>query len=179
MSSIASSIVGEDALLSGAVWVISPKSYPASMQALDVLGEHVDLEVDLVARLERAERRHFERVRDQRDLERVVVERGDGERDAVDGDRALLDAVAQDLRGRPRPSTTPSPSDSTADAADAVDVALDEVAAERLARAQRGLEVDLVPGGEPAEGRAVSVSATAVNESRPSDDRRSPSGRRR
>ena len=38
-------------------------------EPLDVLGEHVDLEVDRVARAERAERRHLERVRDERDGE--------------------------------------------------------------------------------------------------------------
>ena len=44
-------------------------------QALDVLGEDVDLDVHLVARAERAERRHRARVRDERDRERVVGER--------------------------------------------------------------------------------------------------------
>ena len=61
-----------------------------------MLREDVGFEVDLVARRERAQCRHLERVRDQRDLEPVVVERRDRERDAVDGDRALLDAVAED-----------------------------------------------------------------------------------
>jgi SAM-dependent methyltransferase len=94
---------------------------PSGHEALDVLREHVDLEVHRVARRERAERRHLERVRDERDLERVVVQRGDRERDAVERDRALLDAVAEDLlrrldgesrspsneRTRPTPSTWP------------------------------------------------------------------------
>ena len=44
---------------------------------------------------------------------------------------------------------TPSPSGSTdGDAADAVDVALHLVAAERIAGAQRGLDVD-APGERP------------------------------
>ena len=92
----------------------SPCSDRSPGEPLDVLGEHVDLEVDLVAGRERAERRHRERVRDERDREAVVVERGDRQRDAVDGDRALLDAVAEDaLRARrPRPAL-PSPSGST------------------------------------------------------------------
>ena len=98
----------------------------------------------------------LERVRDERDLDAVVVERGDGERDAVDRDRALLDAVAAGAR---RASSSrrraPSPSGSSADdPTAAVDVALDEVPAERLARAQRRLEVDLGAGRETAERRA-------------------------
>ncbi len=42
-------------------------------QALDVLGEHVDLEVHHVAVGERAERRRSKRVRNQRDGERVAA----------------------------------------------------------------------------------------------------------
>ena len=135
---------------------------------LDVLGEHVDLEIDLVAGLDGPERGHFERVRDERDRERVVVERGDRERDAVDRDRALLDAVAEDLRARrpstpdssvarpsairPTPSTCPwtkwPPSGSPA-----------RVAVSRLTSSL---------GREPAEGRAARASpATAVTEKRP------------
>ena len=104
-------------------------------QPLDVLGEHVDLEVHLAAGLEVAERRLGERVRDQRDGEAVAVERRDRQRDALDRDRALLDAVAQQLGQAPRRRTrTPSPSGSTARTrADAVDVALHVVAA-RAAR---------------------------------------------
>src|SRR3954452_14297920 len=70
-------------------------------QAFDVLGEHVDFEVDGIARLLGAERGDGERVGDDGDVERagLVVEGGDGEADAVDGDRALLDDVAQHRRG--------------------------------------------------------------------------------
>ena len=45
--------------------------YPARDQAFDVLAEHVHLEVQLVALGDRAERRVLERVRDQRDAERL------------------------------------------------------------------------------------------------------------
>ena len=69
-------------------------------QALDVLREHVDLEVDALAGHEAAERRLGQRVRDQRHAERVVVQLGDRQRDALDGDRALLDAVAERVGGR-------------------------------------------------------------------------------
>jgi hypothetical protein len=61
--------------------------------ALDVLGEDVHLQIDLVERGERPQRRHAERVRDERDGEACLVQRGDRERDSVDGDRPLLDAV--------------------------------------------------------------------------------------
>ena len=86
-------------------------------QPLDVLREDVDLEVDRVAGLERAERRRLERVRDERDGEAFVVGRRDGERRPVDGDRALLDAVAGYLRrsveprrARARSRRLPTPS---------------------------------------------------------------------
>src|SRR5690349_13164698 len=74
-------------------------------QAFDVLGEHVDFEVDGVARLLGAERGDGEGVRDDRDVEgggallRAVVEGGDGEADPVDGDRALLDDVPEHRGG--------------------------------------------------------------------------------
>ena len=50
--------------------------------------------------LRAAERRLLQRVRDERDLEGAVAERGDRQRDATDRDRALLDAVAEELRRR-------------------------------------------------------------------------------
>ena len=106
-------------------------------QALDVLGEHVHLEVDLrCPGSSSREGRLGERVRDQRDAEAVVVELRDGERDALDRDRALLDAVAERARRAPRrsragPLPRPRP---TATRADAVDVALDDVPAERARR---------------------------------------------
>ena len=76
---------------------------PRLEQALDVLREDVDLEVDALARAtRRRERRLGERVRDQRDAECIVVQLRDRQRDALDRDRALLDAVAERSRGRPR-----------------------------------------------------------------------------
>src|ERR671935_1927099 len=63
-------------------------------EALDVLREQVDLQVDGVAAAERAERRLGERVRDDRDGESGVVELYDRQRDAFDGHGALLDEVA-------------------------------------------------------------------------------------
>jgi hypothetical protein len=69
------------------------------------------------------------------------VERRNRERDAVDGDRALLDAVAEDLRrrldGQPFALEPAHP-------ADAVHVALEVVPAQRVACHERRLEVDRV-----------------------------------
>ena len=64
------------------------------------------------------ERRDRRGVGDDGDAEGVVVEIEDGEADAVDGDRALLDAVAHELasacgRGGRGPARTTSPTAST------------------------------------------------------------------
>ena len=100
-----------------------------------------------------------ERVRDQRDGEAGVVERRDGERRAVDGDRALLDAVAEHVRRRVEPDPAPVALRlDRADAADAVDVALHDVAAERLARPERRLDVHRGARLEPTERGAAQAS---------------------
>ena len=81
-----------------------------------------------------------------------VVERRDGEARPLDGDRALLDGVAEDLRRRVDPdAATVALVLDAADDADAVDVPLDVVAAERLARTERRLDVDARARGEAAE----------------------------
>ena len=71
----------------------------------------------------------------------------DGEADAVDGDRALLDDVAQQL-GRHADLQVGRRVD---DLADGVDVALHEVAAEAVLEADRPLEVDRVARRQVAE----------------------------
>ena len=70
-----------------------------------------------------------------------VVEGGDGEAHALDRDRALLDHVAEEL-GRRSTQRRALALVLAHARADAVDVALDVVAAERLAGAERRLEVD-------------------------------------
>src|SRR4029453_18581598 len=109
-------------------------------QSFYVLGDDVDLEIDGVAGLESPQRRHLERVRDESDSEGLVGELGHGESDAVNRDRPLFDAVAQDLLwgfdGQPAVLLR-------AHAAHAVHVALDVMAAERLAPLDRPLAVDL------------------------------------
>ena len=120
---------------------------------------------------ELAKRRRLERVRDQRDLEAVSSTASDGQRDAVDRDRSLLDAVAEQLVGAARSDTRePSPS------------SLDErtrptpstwpctmVAAERISRPERRLDVDASPATS-CRARRANVSGTA---SKRGDPRRS------
>ena len=78
----------------------------------------------------------LERERDERDLDAVVLERSDRQRDAVDRERALLDAVALELGGQLESQAGAGALGvEGSDPRAAVDVALDEVAAERLASA--------------------------------------------
>src|SRR3954447_14318862 len=158
MSSIASSMVakGEETDVSTVTPMIVTCRCSPTDEPLDVLGEHVRLEVDLVARLECAERRHLERVRDQRNRKPGAVEGSHGERDAVDADRALLDAVAQDVVGGVDPDAHALALGlHRADPPDGVDMTLDVVAAERLAGAQRRLDVYVIPGAQPSERRPL------------------------
>src|SRR5215213_10383708 len=121
-------------------------------EAFDVLGQHVDFEIDGIAGLPVTQRGDGERVGDDRDVERgasfvggsvfsggVVVERGDGEADAVDGDRALLDHVAQHRCGRAEGHAggPVGQRDPLAQRADAVDVALHQVPTEAVGQADR------------------------------------------
>src|SRR5439155_21194356 len=131
-------------------------SYRSALrQPLDVFREHVGLEVHRVPGLEPRKRRFEERVRDGRDADPALVERCDRERDAVDRERALLDAIAEDLGRNMEQEPCPvAVRLERADAPDAVDVALDVVAAERLAGSQRGLEVDLDALAELRKGCA-------------------------
>src|SRR5581483_4674907 len=65
-------------------------------EALDVLGQEVDLEVDRVAGALDPEGRDGSGVGDQGEFEGLVADAGHGQADAVDGDRALLHDVAED-----------------------------------------------------------------------------------
>src|SRR3982751_4845666 len=70
---------------------------PVAEKLLHVLGDHVDLEVDRIADRLGSEDGQLERGRDQADGERVGGQLHDGQRDAVDGDRALLHDVPGEL----------------------------------------------------------------------------------
>src|SRR3954454_6635297 len=67
-------------------------------ELLQMLGEDVHLEIDGSPLLRPAERRALQRLGDERHRDPVVAEVGDRERDPVDGDRALLDDIAQQRR---------------------------------------------------------------------------------
>ena len=150
ISSIASSIVANDCRArsrsrsSQVILRFLLRSKPCRSRS-DVAGDHVHLEVDPVA-LDRASpsvvRSSVSGISDTSN--QSGVERGDRQADAVDGDRAVLDDVALRARPGPRPARggRSRPRSTRAHLADAVDVALDDVAAERLAGPQRGLEVD-------------------------------------
>src|SRR5438876_6576099 len=107
-------------------------------------------------------------MRHERDREAAVVESRDRQRDAVDRDRALLDAVAEELGRRVDPDRLAA----RAHAAEAVDVTLHEVAAERLARTERRLEVDAVAGLQRTECRARERLVDDVERELRSVDRR-------
>src|SRR4051794_5124367 len=115
----------------------------AGNELLHVLGEDVDLEIDGSPLPSGAERRALEGLRDQRDREPVVADLRDGQRDPVDGDRALLHDVAQQRRlGIDGHDAREALVADVAHDAEAVDVALHDVAAEAVGGAQRQLEVD-------------------------------------
>src|SRR5438270_2654640 len=155
MSSIASSTVA-NGVTSRRTLIRAIVARSSGEQALDVLRQDVDLEVDRHPRAEAGERGRGKRVRDERDVEAVVVESGDRQRDALDGDRALGDAVAEELERRlDVEADTVALGIGAGDASDAVDVPLDVVAAERLTGLERRLDVHLGAGFERRERAAA------------------------
>src|ERR1700730_8054197 len=132
-------------------------AHRAVQEPLDVLGEDVTFEIHGFAGGAGPERCHGQRVRDDRDAEAVVVRRGNGEADAVHGDRALVHDVAHNFGRRVETHERRAVGLLLAGAhgAGAVDVTLHEVAAEPVGQPQRPLEVDGVAGGELAERRAA------------------------
>ena len=127
-------------------------------QLLGVLGDHVDLEVDPGAGLLDAERGLRERRRDERDGEvglLAVGDGADGEADAVDRDRALLDDVAREVgRQRDAHQLPVLAGGALQDGAGAVDVALHDVSAEAAVGDHRALQVDPVAGAQVGEAGA-------------------------
>src|SRR5919112_919304 len=104
---------------------ISVSELGRSHELLDVLGDDVDLEVHRVADGLGTQHGDLEGGRDEPDAERLVIHRHHGQRDPVDGDRALLHHVPGQVRGKGEPQHLPLagglPRD---DPRDAVDVAL-------------------------------------------------------
>src|SRR5918998_3889517 len=136
--------------------VLSPcvSSRACSQQAFHVLGDHVDLQVDRAPGRDGTQRGLPQGGGDEADLQpRLGVVGGadgaDGQRDAVDGDRALLDDVARQLRRQPDPHDLPVLAGGAGDdGADAVDVALHQVPTESGVRGDGTLQVDRVTGGQ-------------------------------
>src|SRR4051794_25445502 len=121
-----------------------------------MLGDHVDLQVDRVAHLLVPEGGELEGGRDQPDLEVVGTYRGDGERNPVDGDRALLHHVPAQPVGQREPHRLPVLAGGTRDdGGDAVDVALDQVAAQPGGQGRGSFEVDRVVRAQDRERRTV------------------------
>src|SRR4051794_36211836 len=132
--------------------VANSMSVRAGNELLHVFGEDVHLEIDGSPLLRPTERRALQRLGDQRRREPVVAEVGDGERDAVDGDRALLDDVAQQRRlGVDDDDAREALLAHLAHHAEPVDVALHDVAAQPVGGTQRELEVDGAVGLERSE----------------------------
>src|SRR3569832_640003 len=103
----------------------------------------VDFEIDVVARLERADRGHLERMRDDQHREIVALDRVHGQRHAVDRDRALGRDVARKLARRAqREARHVGHVLARGNAGEAVDVAGDDVAAEFVADLERAFEID-------------------------------------
>ena len=115
-----------------------------SEQPLDVLGDHVDLEVHAVARRERPAGSSCSSVYGMSATEKAPGrEPRHRERDAVDRHRALLHQVALEPGRRlDRELGRLAQSPQLADAPDAVHVALHDVAVEAAVGPQRPLEVD-------------------------------------
>ena len=69
--------------------IVVPRA--SSQEFLHVLGEDVDLDVDTIARLNDAQSRDGQGMRNQHDRERVGPDVNHGEADSIDGDRPFGD----------------------------------------------------------------------------------------
>src|SRR5208282_826013 len=129
---------------------------PHRKNLLDVLHQHVVLDVDAVTGLFESERRRAKRVRDDLYRKAAVFDRENCQAHTVDADRALLDQVAR-LRGRDLEGEKFRVAFGLDryDAADAVDVAGDQVAAEQLAEREASLEIDAAAGLQIAKAGAA------------------------
>ena len=114
--------------------------------------QHVNLEVDAVARFERAERRDRAGVRDQVEREQAgsagqVVDGVDRQRDALDRDRAFGGDVGGKVsRGGDDDAPRIARRLHAVDGAETVDVAGDDMSAQFIAQFERGFEVELRAG---------------------------------
>src|SRR5581483_2448561 len=79
-----------------------PSAAIRAHQSLDVLGEHVDLDIDPVPGPQPAQVRALQCLRYQRHREAVLAKLGDRQADAVEGHRALFDQIAREVAAGPR-----------------------------------------------------------------------------
>src|SRR5207245_26344 len=135
-----------------------------------------------------------ERVWDESDAEAVAGDFDEGEADAVDGDGALVyHLLGEDGRAREPDDLPLALAAPLGDAADAVDVPLDEMSAESVAETKGAFEVDAVAGLQLTEvglrerlwpcleregialevddGEAGAIDSDAIAESRALDER--------
>ena len=111
-----------------------------ALQTLEVTGEDVDFQIDAIAAAQAAQRGDIRRVRDQVQVEiaraiGVVVERIDGERHAIDRDRALGGDVGRDFcRGRDLNVERSADFFAACHMADGIDVPGDDMAAQFVAQ---------------------------------------------
>src|SRR4051794_40135305 len=125
-------------------------------QLLDVLGEHINLQVHDTPGGGLPERRALERLWDQGDGESAAVHSGHCKRHPVDRDGALLHDIAKDLGwcGHPDDPREAVLGDRL-DLARAAHVALHHVTAEPVAGAQRELDVHLIALAQRPQRRAA------------------------
>ena len=143
------------------------------IQTLYVARQQIDFEIDARAGLERAERGHFERVRDEVDRRNSRPSHFvDGEAHAIERHRTLArDVTRQRLRRRELDAQRARIGRRGEDFGDAIDVPGNPVTAEAVAGAQRWLRDsrarrrDLAPS---VVTRSVSPDTSAKNSSLPS-----------
>ena len=82
---------------------------------------------------------------------RNILHARDGERHAVEGDRAFVDRAGTEVAGQPQPHAPLSVGSDFNDLGKAIDMAEDDVAAEKCHRRGRMLEVDAIANAQAAE----------------------------
>src|SRR5438477_11791036 len=124
--------------------------------AAHVLREYVGFEVDELPGTQRSQSRPLGGMWDERDLEERLAQRGDRERDAVDGDETLVHHVAGLVGGEsePQPCRPAALLFACEQLGRRVDVALHEVTAERRRRRRGALEVHACTAHRPPQRRA-------------------------
>ena len=131
------------------------EAFSLPQQLPDVLGQHVGLDVDAVARPEGAEGGDGQGVGDQHHREAAGGDVDERQADAVDGDRPLGDHQRRPGRVEGEGEELPlAVGPAIAEGGRGVDVPLDEVAAEPVADPQGPLQVHRVAGRAVAQVRA-------------------------